>query len=72
MTTKAGTVVGCIVYDREEFKTWVSNNSATSLASGLRRTKRRIWSTSLPDFFSSMRNWGTTLSDVASHLRVFT
>ena len=32
MTTRAGGVVGCIVYDREEFKTWVSNNLATYLA----------------------------------------
>ena len=98
MTTQAGTVVGCIVYDREEFKTWVSDNLAKFLARGLlfnvtilftRRfaksseistlspqsslmTKRIIWSTSLPDFFSSMRNWGMKLSDVASYLRVFT
>ena len=39
MTTQAGSVIGCIVYDREEFKTWVSNNLATNLARGLRFNK---------------------------------
>ena len=39
MTTQAGSVVGCIVYDHEEFKTWVSNNLATYLARGLRFNK---------------------------------
>ena len=39
MTTQAGSVVGCIVYDHEEFKTWVSNNLATNLARGLRFNK---------------------------------
>ena len=39
MTTQAGSVVGCIVYDLEEFKTWVSNNLATYLARGLRFNK---------------------------------
>ncbi len=39
MTTQAGSVVGCIVYDPEEFKTWVSNNLATYLAWGLRFNK---------------------------------
>ncbi len=39
MTTQAGSVVGCIVYDSEEFKTWVSNNLATYLARGLRFNK---------------------------------
>jgi hypothetical protein len=39
MKTQAGSVVGCIVYDREEFKAWVSNNLATCLARELQFNK---------------------------------
>jgi hypothetical protein len=39
MTTQAGSVVGGIVYDREEFKAWVSNNLATCLARELQFNK---------------------------------
>ncbi len=39
MTTQAGSIVECIGYDLEEFKTWVSNNLATYRARGLRFNK---------------------------------
>ncbi len=96
MTTQTGSVVGCIVYDCEEFMTWVSNNLAPYLARGLWFNKSvykeicqilRDFDTVaaiipededenmeylITDFSSSMRNWGMTLSDVASYLRLFT
>ena len=83
MTTQAGSVVGCIVYDSEEFKTWVSNNVARGL-----RFNKSVYK----EICQILRDFDTVAAiisddeednmeylitrffqpDVASYLRVFT